>query len=192
VIIALAGVSVSLFSLANHYHDSKYKAQYKIVSTLCDSIRGSNGFQAMIDSDIPAHERYADTVYVDVRIKQAQSEALAIDAMYSRGSEESDAFTSIERAFGQMEHVVAAYENKLFYAFQLNMTYESNTTINALLMNASQEMSDLVDLIFAGIDQSRDWNKSPYSLVKRMDLAEIVNVSARLEGTAHELRLLLP
>jgi len=192
-VVALSVTSASLFYLADHYHDSKYRAQYKIVAGLWDSLFGAyHQFSYMVDVDNPSYERYGMAVYSHACVQRAQGEALMIDAMYSTDSPESDAFRSLERALGQMEYVVASYESQLQQAFQGNRTYESNVTVNTLLETASQQMASLRDLLYAGFDQAVSYVDDPYSLIKRMDLESIESMSGQLEDTAHELRLLLP
>lgn len=193
VIVALAAISISLFGLVNHYYDSKYKAQYELVTTLSESISVAGyGILQMVDGDYADFERFAASVYSQTLIMQAQNAAHAIDVMYPRESKESDAFAAVGGAVRQMEDVVASYESQLYNAFQHNATYESNAIINALFENASFEMSALANLILAGIDHSRDSMESPYSLVKRMDLEAIVSASGQLEDTGVQLAHLLP
>jgi len=189
-IIALAGISISLFGLMNHYYDAKYRAQYELVTSLADSMdtAARNGITYMVKADDQDYERIGSAVYAHTRILWAQDAANAIYVMYPRESKESNAFFSLNGAIGSLEHVVAGYLSKLQNALQHNETYVSNATVNALLSNATLEISTLKDLLVAGIDQSRDWYKSPYSLVKRMDLAAITSASTQLMDTSHELR----
>ena len=192
-IIALAGISISLFGLASHYHDSKYRAQYELVSIFADSIlTARSNIQNMKDDSLPDYDRLGTAVSASIYLGQAEKAAYAIDVMYPRDSKQSAAFVSIETATGQAQHVVYSYESKLDSAIQHNTTYESNSTVNALFTNATGEMTNLVDLVLASWDDARDWQKDPYSLVNRMDLVAIVSAATQLEDTCNQLALLMP
>jgi len=192
VIVALAGVSISLFGLVNHYYDAKYRAQYEVVTHLADSVSaGSSGVSAMIDKQLEAYVRYGSSVYAHYRMMEAEDSAIAIQVMYPQGSSEHNAFVSIEIAVTSMEDKIAHYESNLDSAFYHNTTYESNTTIDALFVNATIEMNTLVNLLRESVDNTRDHTKSPYSLVKRMDLPSIVDACNRISDASRALSLLI-
>lgn len=192
VIIALAGVSVSLFGLVNHYYDAKYRAQYEIVSDLADSISaGSSGISGMIDESHEAYERYSSSIYAHYRMIEAEDAASAIQAMYPQGSREHDAFSSVHVAVRSIEDKISHYESNLDNAFSHNTTYESNSTIDALFVNATIELNALRTLLAESFDNTRDYMKSPYSLVKRMDLASITDVCVQISDTSEALYALI-
>jgi len=191
-IIVLAGISISLFGLMNDYYDAKYRAQYELVTTLADSMNTACiGITNMVDGSAQDYERLGSAVYADTRLLQAQDAANAIYVMYPKESKESNAFLSMGASIGNMYSAVAGYQSELYSAFRHNETYESNATVNALLGNATLEISTLEDLVWAGVDQSRDWLESPYSLVNGMDLAAITSASTQLMDTSRELRELI-
>jgi hypothetical protein len=193
-VIALAGISVSLFSLANDYHDAKYRAQYVLVDSLIGSMNTAQpNIRGMIDSTDPGSSRLAQSAYADANLKEASACAFAISVMYPDGSKESDAFQSVERAIDQTKYVVFSYNVNLYSRFVYNNSYyEPNYTINSLYLNVTEQMIVLADLLFAGMDSSRDWQSSPYSLVKRMDLDAIEQASSQLEETGVLLHSLMP
>jgi len=193
-IIALAGISVSLFSLANDYHDAKYKAQYVLADTLIDSMTAAQpNIRDMIDSSNPGSSRLAQSAYADANLKEARACAYAISVMYPDGSKESVTFQSVERAIDQTEYVVYSYNALLYSRFIYNNSlWESNSTINSMYLSVTDQMTSLADLLSAGMDSSRDWQSSPYSLLKRMDLEAIAQASGQLEATGVVLHSILP
>jgi hypothetical protein len=193
-VIALAGISVSLLTLANDYHDAKYRAQYVLVNSLVESMNTAKpSISGMIDSTYPNSSRLAQSEYADATLKDASACASAISVMYPDGGKESDAFKSVYRAIAQTERVVYSYSVNLYARVVYNNNYyESNSTVNSLYLNVTEQMTVLTDHLFAGVDSSRDWQSSPYSLVKRMDLDAIEQASSQLEETGIQLLSLVP
>lgn len=191
-VIALAGLSISLFGLAQHYHDSKYRAQYQLVSSLLVSVSSAQAaIEDMVDGSVPEYERLGDAVSANRALEEAQHASYAINVMYPGDSHESAAFSAIGISMRQAQIVVSFYDSKLIGALSHNTTYESNDTVNSLFLNITGKMADLNDLVSAGIDNSQDWQRNPYSLVKKMDLASIEDLSKQIEDIGRELATLI-
>ncbi len=187
-VLALASLSVALGGLAQHYHDSKYRSQYWLVVSLSNSIASSrSGIDNSVRSSSPLDERVASSVYAEAHLAEAKDLSYSLQLMYEEGSKESDAFDAVHQALDVTGMVMWRIEDRLGDWQTTNISNEFNISAASSLGNITDLMVDLGGLVYAGVDESRDFIESPYSLVKRMDLDAIAQVSSKILAISIEL-----
>ena len=193
-VVVLSALSVSLWSLADHYHDSKYRSQHVLMSFLWSAVQlVPAGIDDMLDASTRTdHERLSSAQFAIMNLRAAYAASRSIEVMYPDNSQEAETFVAIGRAASQLDHVVSHYESNLMNALVHNVSYEANQTVNSLFHNACLQAGNLSDMLYSAFDQTRDWSADPYSHVKRLDLTAVRETADQLESLGIQLAHFLP
>ncbi len=191
-VVLLSSLSIGLWGLSQHYHDSKYRAQYVLVRAFANATaEASATLQYLVDPTQSYSNQGIASDLAWMRLKQAHSASDAIGAMYPRGGREAAAFNNLSRGVYEMEWDMTYVRGWFIGSEPQNYSYPFSSATTALFNESIAELLLLSIVAQSGVDSSRNWYSEPYSLVNRMDLSSIQEMGTHLEDTCHQLEYVL-
>jgi hypothetical protein len=188
VVLVLSAVAVFYYLQARDYHDAKYRAQWVLMNDMLDSTHGADiSLKGMLDyaNDTRVHRAmWGDFMQGD--LDSLLDDVWSIREMYLNDKEKNETFSLLK------EGVETLLENAQIVAvgLWLNVTlgdpYSENATLNDALYAASEIIAGIHDAIHQGfvvdpqVDTGNSWERSPYSIVDRLNLRYLRNSSAEI------------
>lgn len=166
VIVVLSALTAIYYASAQHYKDSKYRAQYVLVTDIIAAIPETNSsLEDIIDDDLDNGWRRSAALYAQARTQGMADCLEAIEAMYVVGDEKNTVFASLRSAF---ENLAETLEDCYV---TLSSPERDVTAAQEAAVEASMPiLGSIRTLLMEGVDPEADWQESPYALVDRMQL----------------------
>jgi hypothetical protein len=172
VILVLASLSIGLYFLADDYHDAKSRAQYVIVDGMITDLNSvADNVTTIAEGTLSDDMRNQSTLTQSVRLQVLERSATELSMMYYK---DLDRFVPLS-AMGSAFRASAEF---LYWLVSGNNWGTAN--VAAMLTTSACVMELLAQELAKSIDPAKDWAAHPYSLVNRLDLAKIEELSEQL------------
>jgi hypothetical protein len=170
--LLLAVLSVALYVQMKDYRDAKYRAQYVIVDgIIADLMSVAEEVTNISEGALTGDERNQSAEVQSGRLYAIERSAIALSEMYYNDLDRFVPLSFMSRAFNS---------SALFLRWPVSGNNWLLPNVTDLLATSGSVMQLLAGELAKGIDPARDWMNNPYSLVNRMDLVKIEQLSVQL------------
>jgi len=173
-LLALASLSAFFYWQAHDYRDAKYRSQAVLVSSCLGAVYGVvQGIPGMYDDSLPITNRSWFAEHTVECLWDMVEGSMAIGYMYPTGSIQNETLTALKTAAELMTIALKGVSRDMWANVTLSSPYFENGTMKTNALLTVSHFEEIGRLLYNATDPLRDWAKSPYSLVDRMDLDAI-------------------
>lgn len=188
-ILTLAPLSAFFYWQAHDYRGAKYRSQAVLVSSCIGSVNGIvQGIPGMYDDSLPITNRSWFAERTHECLWDLVEGSMAIGYMYPTGSIQNETLTALKTAAELMTIALKGVSRDMWANVTMSSPYLENGTIRTNALLTMPHFEEIVRLLYNATDPHRDWAKSPYSLVDRMDLDAIKLSSEQIAQLAIPLQ----
>jgi hypothetical protein len=186
VVVVVSGIAVFYYIQAKDYHDAKYRAQWVLMNDILDSTSLADiSLKGMLDygSDTIVHRAMEGDI-VQGSLGSLLDAVWSVREMYVNDKEKNETFSLLKEAVATLLENAQIVAIGLWGNVTLGYPYSENATLNDALYAASDIIAGIHDAIHEGFlvdpafDTSNGWERSPYSIVDRLNLQYLRNSSA--------------
>jgi len=181
IVIVLSSFSVFYFAQASDYHDAKYRAQWVLMDNILDLTSESamelDGVSGHAMLTIPYRAIWAGQLQASLNAIAQNS--WSIREMYLNDREKNETFSLLQKAMTTILGNLDPLEFGLWNNVTQDIPYSENISLNAALHSAAGMISALHTSFLQAFkvdpqeDAGRSWERSPYSLVDRLNLLNV-------------------
>ncbi len=188
-LLALVPLSAFFYWQAHDYRGAKYRSQAVLVSSCIGSVNGiTQGIPGMYDDSLPIANRSWFAEHTHECLWDLVEGSMAIGYMYQTGSIQNETLTALKTAAELMTIALKGVSRDMWANVTLSSPYFENGTVRTNALLTVPYFEEIGRLLYNATDPHRDWAKSPYSLVNRMDLDAIKLSSERIVQLAIPLQ----
>ena len=186
IVVVLSGVAVFYYLQAKDYHDAKYRAQWVLMNDMLDSTHLTEvSLKGMLDygGDTIVHRAmWGDFMQGD--LGSLLDAVWSVREMYLNDKEKNETFSLLKEAVAALLANAQIVAIGLWGNATLDYPYSENATLNDALYAASEIIAGIHDAIHEGfvvdpmLDTGNSWERSPYSIVDRLNLQYLRDSSA--------------
>jgi len=185
IVVVLSGVAVFYYLQAKDYHDAKYRAQWVLMNDMLDSTHlADSSLKGMLDNGDTIVHRAMLGDFVQGSLGSLLDAVWSVREMYLNDKEKNETFSLLKEAVETLLENAQIVAIGLWENVTLGYPYSENATLNDSLYAASEIISGVHDAIHQGfvvdpiLDNGKSWERSPYSIVDRLNLQYLRDSSA--------------
>ena len=187
LVVALVSLSVLsgyLYLRMDEYHDAKYRSQSVIMHELSsNSALASYDVATVANTSIPVPERALAGTSAHHELTFLSRLALSIREMYLDDSEKNATFAGVFDAVSMYDAGVTSINVFLIWNVTNGWAMTEMPNVTARLSTAAPLLLDLSRALESGFKSDVDFEKHPYSVVARLDLGSIRDISDSMINT---------
>jgi hypothetical protein len=177
-VLVVSALAVAFYSQAQDYRGAKYRAQFVLVSEICQSVPSLNeSIDDIVDDLLDNGFRRSAAMFAQATADGLSGACHAILVMYPSDEDKSAAFSSLRDAFSLLALTADAAYDQL-----TDPTPDISEAVEAALVESAEIVMLVRSLVFEGIDPEIPLEDVSYDLLDRMDLGSLLSAAEDLQS----------